>query len=358
MAIFTSRRTRVAVSLSTVALAALALSACSGSSSSSDTSSGDTSTASFGDISVQLSWIKNEEFCGEYFADSNGYYTDAGFSSVDLVTGPSTSVSELVSGTADFGLSDAVSVGTAVANAEAPLKIVGSTYQKNPFEILSLTTGANITSPEDMKGKKIGVQDSNLALFDAFLAVNGMSDSDVTIVPVQYDTSVLTNGEVDGYVAYVTNESITVQAQGYSVADLTFADNGLPFVAETLVTTDDMIANNPDEVKAFLTAEIKGWSDAVKDPQECSDLAVNTYGADLKLVAADSLAGATAQLSELVVSDETVENGLFTISDDLKQATIDSLAAAGIDLTADQLFDTTLLDEVYADNPDLINYAG
>ncbi|MFT4211400.1 MAG: ABC transporter substrate-binding protein, partial [Microbacterium sp.] len=302
MSILTSRRARVAASLSTVALAALALSACSGSSS--DTSSSDAS-AGYGDITVQLSWIKNEEFCGEYFADSNGYFTDAGFSSVSLVAGPSTSVSELVSGTADFGLSDAVSVATAVANEGAPLKIIGTTYQKNPFEILSLADGANITSPEDMKGLKIGVQDSNLGLFDAFLAANGMSESDLTVVPVQYDTSVLTNGEVDGYVAYVTNESITVQAEGYDVTDLTFADNGLPFVAETLVATDDMIADNPDEVKAFLTAEIQGWTDAVNDPQGCSDLAVNTYGADLGLDAATSLAGAEAQLTDLVVSDET-----------------------------------------------------
>ncbi|MFT4211033.1 MAG: hypothetical protein QM626_04100, partial [Microbacterium sp.] len=81
-------------------------------------------------------------------------------------------------------------------------------------------------------------------------------------------------------------------------------------------------------------------------------------GADLGLDAATSLAGAEAQLTDLVVSDETAENGLFTISDDLQQATLDSLADAGIDLTADQLFDTSLLDEVYADNPDLINYAG
>ena len=34
----------------------------------------------FGDISVQLSWIKNIEFAGEYFADTKGYYTEAGFS--------------------------------------------------------------------------------------------------------------------------------------------------------------------------------------------------------------------------------------------------------------------------------------
>jgi ABC-type nitrate/sulfonate/bicarbonate transport system substrate-binding protein len=357
MAPFLSRRTgRVLLAAAAVAVSATALSACSGASSSSSSSAA--ASGDYGDISVQLSWIKNEEFCGEFFADTNGYYKDAGFSGVSLVAGPSTSISELVSGSADFGLSDAVSVGTAVANEGAPVKIIGTTYQKNPFTILSRGTAGNIKTPADMKGKKIGVQDSNLALFDAFLAANGMSTSDVTIVPVQYDTSVLTNGEVDGYVAYLTNESITVASQGYTVVDLPFADNGLPFVAETLVATDEMIAQHPDEVKAFLTAEIKGWTAAVQDPQGCSDLAVKTYGADLGLVPADSLAGAKAQLSELVVSDETVKNGLFTISDALQKKTLDSLAGAGIKLTADQLFDVSLLNQVYADDPSLIAYAG
>ena len=40
--------------------------------------------AGFGPVSVQLSWIKNIEFGGEYFADSKGYYTEAGIESVDL----------------------------------------------------------------------------------------------------------------------------------------------------------------------------------------------------------------------------------------------------------------------------------
>lgn len=41
----------------------------------------------FGDLSVQFSWVKNAEFAGEYFADSNGYYSEAGFSSVNFIAG-------------------------------------------------------------------------------------------------------------------------------------------------------------------------------------------------------------------------------------------------------------------------------
>ena len=39
-------------------------------------------TPSYGELSVQYSWIKNEEFAGEFYAYENGYYDEAGFSNV------------------------------------------------------------------------------------------------------------------------------------------------------------------------------------------------------------------------------------------------------------------------------------
>ncbi|WP_235022038.1 MULTISPECIES: ABC transporter substrate-binding protein [unclassified Rathayibacter] len=318
---------------------------------------GSTDGADLGTLKVQLSWIKNEEFSGEFFADSEGYYTDAGFSSVTLTAGPSTGTAELLSGSADVALSDAVSVGTVIAEQEAPLKIIGATYQKNPFTVLSIATAGNIATAADLKGKKIGVQASNTSLFQALLAANDLSESDLTVVPVEYDPSVLINGTVDGFIAYLTNESIVVANEGYEVVNLPFADNGLPFVAETFTVTDQTIAEKRDAVKAFLVAEIKGWTDAVKDPEAGAMLAVETYGKDLGLDEAASKQGATIQAEELVVSDETAANGLFTISEELQSETISSLAGAGIDIEASDLFDMSLLAEVYEENPELVDYS-
>src|SRR3546814_475482 len=138
MTFFSSRRAqRATAALAGVALSALALTACAtggGSSSETPAEGGD---EGFGDLTLQLSWILNEEFAGEYFADSEGYYEEAGFSSVNLVTGPETGVAPLLSGSADIALSDSVSIGAAVANESAPLKIIGATFQENPFTILS-----------------------------------------------------------------------------------------------------------------------------------------------------------------------------------------------------------------------------
>ncbi|MFG6444609.1 ABC transporter substrate-binding protein [Microbacterium sp. P06] len=349
-------RTAPRLTAAAAVLTAMAtLAACSGGPAPEASSSA--ASSDHGDLTLQLSWILNEEFAGEYFADSRGYFTDAGFSSVNMVPGPSSGVSEVASGTADVAIGDAVGVGAAIASEGAPLKIIGTTFQRNPLTIVSLATGADIATPEDMIGKRIGVQDANTSSFQALLAANDIDASELEIVPVQYDASPVVNGEVDGMVAFVTNQSVIIEAQGVDVTDLLFADNGLPFVAESFVTTDQAIAEDRERLKAFLVAEIRGWTDAVNDPAEGARLAVEEYGADLGLDLDTAIAGATAQAELLVVSDDTVENGLFTISDDLQAETIDSLARSGIVIEPDALFDMSLLDEVYAENPDLIAYA-
>lgn len=360
-----STRTRRAAALvATAAVAALTLAACS-SSSEETSSTGDAGeAASYGEVSVQYSWIKNEEFAGEFYAYDEGYYDEAGFDDVVGIAGPDTGVAKLLSGTVQFALSDAASVGAAVAEQDAPLKIIGATFQKNPFTILSLADGGDIATPEDLIGKKIGVQDSNASVFAALLNANGIDPADVEVVPVDFDPTPLMEGQVDGFMAYLTNEAITVEMAGYEVTNLAYADNGLPYVAETFTVTDQYLAENPDLIKAFLIAEIKGWTHTFTEPMDDTVAKVvehyneSAAAGDLTFGDLDpekTAAGIEAQ-ALLISTEETEANGLFTISDELQQQTLESLSASGWDLEADQLFDTTIIDEIYAENPDLLDY--
>jgi hypothetical protein len=79
---------------------------------------------------------------------------------------------------------------------------------------------------------------------------------------------------------------------------------------------------------------------------------VDNYGKDLKLDLAGQTEQAQAQ-NALVTSDETRTDGLFTISDAAVAANLRSLASIGITVTAEQLFDLSLVKEVHAENPDL-----
>ncbi|TPX05050.1 ABC transporter substrate-binding protein, partial [Schumannella luteola] len=328
----------------------------------------DGASASYGEISVQYSWIKNEEFAGEFYAYENGYYDEAGFDDVIGVSGPDTGVAKLLSGTVQVALSDAASIGAAIAEQDAPLKIIGATFQKNPFTILSLTDGADIQTPEDLIGKKIGVQDSNASVFAAILAANGISPDQVTVVPVDFDPTPLMNGEVDGFMAYLTNEALTVQLAGYDITNLPYAENGVPYVAETYSVTDQYLAENKDLLKAFLIAEIKGWTDVFQNSTEDTVDLITSYYDKAASENADGLEAVFGALDptktgmgleaekELISTPDTEANGLFTITDELKKQTVASLAAAGWDVSVDDLFDTTLIDEIYAEHPELKAY--
>ncbi|MEP9391884.1 ABC transporter substrate-binding protein [Gordonia sp. VNQ95] len=323
-----------------------ALSACSSGSS-------DTGGASSTNPKVQLSWQKNIEFAGEYWALEKGYFEQAGLGTPELLTGGGAGTG------VETGLtSNKVWIGMTAPQLTAPvilqgaaLKTVAATFQKNPFCIVS-SAGAPITTPQQMAGKKIGVQASNENVFKALLTANGMTEADVQKITVQYDPTPLTKGEVDGWVAYVTNEPITLAESGFANTNFLFADFNLPLVAETLVVRQETIDNERDKVKAFLKADIQGWYDAVADPAGSAKLAVTKYGKDLGLDEAEQTKEATAQ-NGLVVSDDTKANGLLTMTDALIDQNIEALAKAGYTLTAEQIFDMSLIKEVYAENPDL-----
>ena len=312
-------------------------------------------TKSFGTAGVQLSWIKNIEFAGEYFADQKGYYKSAGFSGVTLIAGGAAGTSAesaVATNKALVGLSSPTITAPAILQG-APIKTIATTYQKNPFCIVSVARKP-IPTVQDMKGKKIGVQaGGNTTIFKGLLKANGISESDVKIVPVQYDPTVVTTGEVDGFMAYITNEPILLAGKGFKTTTFLFANYDLPFVAETYVATVKNIAANRDKLKAFLVAEIKGWTDAVAAPTQSATYAVTMYGKDQKLAQKEQLLEATAQ-NRLIVSPDSVKNGFGTISDALVASNIKALATTGVTITADKLFDLSLIKEVYQENPGLI----
>jgi len=332
------------------------LAACTDSSAGTAASTGGAASGgSFGTIAVQLSWIKNIEFAGEYFATEKGYYTEAGFSEVTLLAGGGQTGAEeaLLAGQAKVGLSSASLTGPSVAQGAA-LKIIGTTFQKNPFCLLSLEEGKPIRTLADLKGKKIGVQSGgNQTIFEGFLKANDMTLDDVELVATQYDIAPLETNAYDAHMSYITNEPILAEMDGFTPVVLGFADNGLPFVAETFTVTQDTIDNERDMLKAFLIAEIKGWTDAVEDPKQSATYAVEKYGKDQDLDVEEQTAEAEAQ-NTLILTEDVNANGLFTMTDELIAENIASLKAMGTDVSADDLFDLSIIDEVYAENPDLI----
>ena len=131
------------------------------------------------------SWVPDVETGGEYIADAKGYWIKQGFSSVTIIPGgPNATPQETMVATGKA----LVAVSSFDASAAAiqkgfPLIVIGAQYQKNPFAIMSLATKPMHT-PQDMIGKKIGVQSDNDAVWAAFLKANNITKSQLDTVPV------------------------------------------------------------------------------------------------------------------------------------------------------------------------------
>jgi ABC-type nitrate/sulfonate/bicarbonate transport system substrate-binding protein len=330
------------------------LAACS--SSSSTTTGGSTNTAakSLGALSYRLSWIKNVEFAGSYIADTKGYYTAQGFSSVNLISGGPTATpmeADVASGKALFGVSSPDITGAAILKG-APLKIIGAEYQKNPFAIMSMASKP-INTATDMYGKKIGVQVANTSVWNAFIKAAKLDASKIHVVPVQFDPLPLTQGTVDGWFSFITNEPNDLRSKGYKVTTFLLADEGYPLVSETYFTTTSAISSQPDVVKAFLMAEIKGWKASIASPALGAQLTVDVYGKGLGLSIPEQTLESTTQNGLLETSD-TKANGLFTVTNKLVEENLATLATGGLKLTASQLFDFSILEGIYKEHPELI----
>lgn len=308
---------------------------------------------SYGPLTVQLSFVKNTQNAGEYMADSEGYYEDEGFSPVTLVAGPTAVEAAVASGSADVSFSTVLGSATAISAEDMPIKIVGAIYAQNAFTVMSMAGASAIESPADLAGKRIGVTAGTAQLLvEALARANGVDPASITFVPAEGNTALLTSGEVDGYFGLETNELIVLRQAGNDVVSLPLATNGLPLSGSVFAVTQEAIDTDRDKVKAFLRAEILGWKDAISSPEAGARLALDEYGADLGLVEEKELAQADAQIANILTADAS-QNGLFLLSDTRIAENIDALALAGVDISADDLFDMSLLEEIYAEEPDL-----
>lgn len=347
------RRARTGILAATVALTtALVLTACSGESTAAP--SGSDAAADFGTGGVALSWIKNYEFAGYYYADKNGYYTDNGFDSVDIIAGGGTTNpwDTVLAGNATIGLASDLTGITGAINDGAPLKIIGAQFVKSPVGFVSLA-GNPISSVDDLAGKTIGVDAGGKIAVEAVLAANDLPADTVTFESVPNGIDPLMNGDVDALVGFLTNYPIAVTEAGGDVVTLSFSDAGYAQFGDAVVVSEDALENDRDKVKAMMVSVIEGWNDALTDgPQGIADIAMEYGGEENDLDAALQLSSATV-LPSFMLTDDTVANGIFTITPDLVDQAVSSLAAGGITADADQ-FDTSLLEEVYEEHPDLI----
>jgi ABC-type nitrate/sulfonate/bicarbonate transport system substrate-binding protein len=201
-----------------------------------------------------------------------------------------------------------------------------------------------------MIGKKIGVQSVNDAVWAAFLKANNLQLSQVNKVVVSFDPTPLSQGQVDGWFSFITNEPIALGLKGFPTHTFLLADNNYPEIGNVYITTADSLKNNRAKVKACMTAEITTWRECIAHPDEAAQSTLKSFPTAQSLPAAQQQSVAQ---NKLIAEGDALTNGLFYVAPATQAENIKTLGLGGTTVTADQLFDMSLLDEIYAAHSDL-----
>jgi NitT/TauT family transport system substrate-binding protein len=222
-------------------------------------------------ITFQLNWVAGGANAGFAAAVAEGFYKDAGLD-VTLVQGNgSGNTAQLVAnGRSEIAYADAVAVSQLIAKG-APMKVLSTVYQSNPNEVSALKK-TEIKSIKDLAGKKVGVPSgsSQTTMLPLLLKANNLKESDVNLINMPPTAMVpsLLQGQVDAILGSVDSYQIQLEAQGAQTDNYMFADHGVPTVSTSIFASDNYIKNNPEVVKKFIAASLKGWYFALDNPEK------------------------------------------------------------------------------------------
>ncbi|NQX67466.1 ABC transporter substrate-binding protein [Paenibacillus alba] len=225
-----------------------------------------------------LNWFAEPEHGGNFAALAKGYYKDAGFDMTLMPGGPSVSSTQIVaSGKAQFGMANGDDI--LVARQEGiPVVAIATSMQKSP-QALFYHKDSGIKDFSDLNGHKVYV--ASTASFWQFMKkkykLDNAQEMKYTgqLVNFVSDKNALTQG-------YVTSEPFTLEQQKVEFGTLLNADSGYNIYAGVYFTTEKMIAEHPDQVKAFVEATVKGW-DYYKDHSEEINPSIKEKNPDMGL---------------------------------------------------------------------------
>jgi ABC-type nitrate/sulfonate/bicarbonate transport system substrate-binding protein len=294
-------------------------------------------------FSCQLAWVKDAEFMGYYVAKDKGLYRNSKPRlDVNLLGGGPDIIPEatILAKRADVALTTPDTTVNLIIKDNAPLKIIGTQYQKSPLGVVSLEK-SKITDLHALVGKTVAVSPVTVLSFEALLNLKGIKKEKVKIVPYAYNPAPLLNGTWDATVDFVTNVPYTITQKGGVPHSFLLWDEGFTVFNDTVVVTEETLRKKRKELIAWLRASRKGWEENFLDPQKYPPTFKDTYFAGNGRENENEIAFNKAQKPLI---QPTSGSGIFSMSEADIQANINSLQMIGLAATR-SMFDTTLADE-------------
>lgn len=270
---------------------AIGLSACSGGAASGQSTSGLTQ------IKLPMGYIPNVQFAPFYVAVEKGYFTAEGIQLEFDYSFETDGVALVGANQLPFSLVSGEQVLLARAQGLPVVYILGW-YQKYPISVVS-HQDEGIVTPADLRGKRIGLPGlfgANYVGLRALLYAAGLKESEVTLDSIGFNqVESLAARQQQAVVGYTANEPIALRARGYALNEIRVSDY-VQLASNGVLTNETVLKENPDLVRAFNRAFLRGLQDTLANPDEayeiCKKFVENLSQADesvQKQVLADSI---------------------------------------------------------------------
>ncbi len=230
-------------------------------------------------VTLQLKWTHAFQFAGYYAALEKGYYREAGLNVLLREGGPYIDpVASVLAGNAQYG------VGTSslllARKAGQPVVVLAVVFQHSPLVLLVRRGDATQGIPgiRDLAGKRVMLEPQSDELI-AYLKQEGITLDQLVQVPLGHAEHYeeLIQGDVDAISAYDTYEPYYLDRAGSAYQTYSPRMGGIDFYGDNLFTTEQELEAQPQRVRAFRDASLRGWRYAMEHPEEIADLIVAKY---------------------------------------------------------------------------------
>lgn len=297
-------------------------------------------------IRLPMGYIPNVQYAPFYIAVDKGYFAAEGIELEFDYRSEIDGMKLVGAGELPFAVVSGEQVPLARANG-LPVKYVLQWFQKFPVAIVS-PLAQNIKTPADLAGKTVGLPGffgASYIGWRGLLDKAGLKESDVKVQDIGFtQAAALQQGQVEAVVGYINNEPLVLRANGLDVNVIPVGDY-VAMVANGIVTNEQTIKNNPQLVRGFVRALLRGIKDAVADPElafNTSKKFVNGLGSDPQKDAIQrQVLAETTKLWQAPVPGRTDPAAW----DETQQVLID-MGLLTDRLANDQLFTNQFVDEV------------
>ena len=265
----------------------------------------------------------NLPFVAAYVAKEKGYFEEQGLD-VDIRHSTGEHLKLLVAGDVDVTTADANSVLKRRSDPGLPI-VAFALFGQRGQQAFAVLDQSGIRTPGDWEGKTFGYKISVPPDYLAILEANGVDRSKIQEVRVGFDPRILTEKQVDILAVFKSNEPDTLRHLGFEVSTFDAADFGVPTLGLTYITQADFAQTDPETVRGFLKATMKGLAFAFANTEEALDIVLRYAEKEDR----EHMRFMLLTEKEDAISPLTADNGLGWMTVEQWQALHDSLVEYG-----------------------------